>query len=214
MNRGIIESKKYIPWVLRQSRDIQVYCKLIDLLINDIKTRIDNWVSLIDFDSCPNNLLPLLASYVGYKYNYEESYDSNRLIIKNYPNMMRNRGNEIGISLATALGVNTLGEVDKVEALAMFRIDYDKSSRRVDVYIFYPTDFTELRNLIELVRPAGCGLQIIPAELIQTIDGIKIHSFETHTKYPYDSTRYTVSELSRVGFSEVAKDTDPLTGNE
>lgn len=154
MNRGIIESKKYVPWVLRQSRDIQVYCKLIDLLINDLKTRIDNWTSLIDFDSCPNNLLPLLASYVGYKYNYEESYDSNRLIIKNYPNMMRNRGNEIGISLATALGVNTLGEVDKVEALAMFRIDYDKSSRRVDVYIFYPTDFSELRNLIELVRPA------------------------------------------------------------
>ena len=210
MYRGIIESKKYIPWIVRQSRDIQVYCKLIDLLINDLKTRIDNWVSLIDYDSCPDPLLPLLASYVGYRYNYEESYYSNRLIIKNYANMMRNRGNEIGISLATALGVNTLGEIDKVEALSMFRIDYNKTDRRIDVYVFYPTNFVALRNLIELVRPAGCGLQIIPAELVQTIDGIKIHSFETHTKYPYDSTRYTVSELSRVGFSEVAKDTDSI----
>ena len=206
MNKKLIESKQFVPWVVRQSRDIQVYCKLIDLLINDIKTRIDNWTNLIDVNSCPDNLLPLLASYVGYKYNYQESYDSNRLIIKNYPYMMRNRGNEIGISLATALGVNTLGEIDKVEALSMFRIDYDKSSRRIDVYVFYPVDFVALRNLIELVRPAGCNVMVVPSELIQTIDGIKIHSYETHTKYPYDSTRYSVSELSRVGFSEVVNE--------
>ena len=53
MSTEILESKKYIPWVLRQSRDIQVYCKLIDLLINDFKTNTDNWIDLIDFSSCP-----------------------------------------------------------------------------------------------------------------------------------------------------------------
>ena len=64
MSTEILESKKYIPWVLRQSRDIQMYCKLIDLLINDFKTDTDNWVNLIDFDSCPNKLLPDRKSVV------------------------------------------------------------------------------------------------------------------------------------------------------
>ena len=89
MSTNIIESKKYIPWVLRQSRDVQALCKILDLLINDCKLNIDYWVSLIDFDSCPDRLLPLLASYVGYKYDYAESYSTNRLIMKHYPEMIR-----------------------------------------------------------------------------------------------------------------------------
>ena len=159
MSTEILESKKYIPWVLRQSRDIQMYCKLIDLLINDFKTDTDNWVNLIDFDSCPNKLLPLLASYVGYKYDYTESYNSNRLIIKHYPELIRNRGSETGLALATALSVNSLGEVDQVEALSMFRIDYVKSESRIDIYVFFPNNLSKIRELIEVVRPAGCGLQ-------------------------------------------------------
>lgn len=104
----IMESKKMIPWVLRQSRDMQAFCKVLDLLLNDYKTDVDYWVNLIDFDGCPDNLLPLLASYVGYKYDYKETYKTNRLIIKNYPNMIRNRGSEIGMRLAMALSVNAL----------------------------------------------------------------------------------------------------------
>lgn len=108
MATGIIESKNYIPWVVRQSRDMQAFCKIFDLLLNGFKTNVDYYINLIDFDGCPDNLLPLLASYVGYKYDYTESYDTNRLIIKHYPEMIRNRGSEVGISLATALSVNAL----------------------------------------------------------------------------------------------------------
>ena len=64
MSTGIIESKNYIPWVTRQSRDMQAFCKIFDLLLNSYKTNVDYWVSLIDFDQCPDKLLPLLAYYV------------------------------------------------------------------------------------------------------------------------------------------------------
>lgn len=50
MSNRIIESKKYLPWVVRQSRDMQAICKVLDLLINDFKTNVDYWVNLIDFD--------------------------------------------------------------------------------------------------------------------------------------------------------------------
>ena len=155
MSTSIIESKNYIPWVVRQSRDIQALCKVLDLLINSFKTNSDYWVNLIDFDSCPDQLLPLLASYVGYKYDYTESYDTNRLIIKHYPEMIRNRGSEIGMALATALSVNALGEIDKVEALNMFHINYERSEKKIKIYIYFPSNLSKIRDLIEVVRPAG-----------------------------------------------------------
>ena len=204
MSTDILESKNMIPNVLRQSRDMQAICKILDLLINNYKTNIDYWTSLIDFDGCPNHLLPLLASYVGYKYDYSESYDTNRLIIKHYPEMIRNRGSELGMSLATALSVNALGDIDKIEALSMFRLDYQKTSKKLYIYIYFPSNLSKIRDLIEVVRPAGCGVQLVAADIIQTIDGIEISDYiGIPKKYAYDHTRYEVSKEDKVAFSEV-----------
>ena len=204
MATKIIESKNFIPSVMRQSRDMQAICKTLDLLINDFKTNVDYWTSLIDFDTCPNNLLPLLASYVGYKYDYNESYDTNRLIMKYYPAMIRNRGSEIGISLATALSVNALGDIDKVEALAMFRTNYVKKDKKIYVYIYFPSNLSKIRDLIEVVRPAGCGIQLVASDIIQTLDGIQISDYiGVPSKFAYDHTRYDVSREDRVAFGEV-----------
>ena len=204
MSTDILESKNMIPNVLRQSRDMQAICKILDLLINNYKTNTDYWTSLIDFDTCPDHLLPLLASYVGYKYDYSESYDTNRLIIKHYPEMIRNRGSELGMSLATALSVNALGDIDKIEALSMFRLDYQKTSKKLYIYIYFPSNLSKIRDLIEVVRPAGCGVQLVAADIIQTIDGIEISDYiGIPKKYAYDHTRYEVSKEDKVAFSEV-----------
>lgn len=208
MKTSIIESKNMIPWIVRQSRDVQAICKVLDLLINSFKTNVDYWISLIDFDNCPDHLLPLLASYVGYKYDYKESYATNRLIIKHYPEMIRNRGSKLGISLATALSVNTIGEIDKVEALSMFNIDFKDLETGIKIYVYFPVDLVKVRDLIEVVRPAGCALELIPADIISTIDGIQIHSYEHGTRYSYDLTRYSVGDTDKVGFAEVAKQKD------
>ena len=203
MSTKILESKQFIPTVLRQSRDMQAFCKIFDLLINNIKTNTDYWANLVDFDGCPDHLLPLLASYVGYKYDPSESYDTNRLIIKNYPIMIRNRGSKIGISLAAALSVNALGDIDKIEALSMFNIEKVEKENKIKIYIFFPSNLKKIRDLLEVVRPAGCGMELVSSEVIQTIDGIKIHSYETYTKSRYDKVRYTVTDKDKVGFSEV-----------
>lgn len=203
MSTNIIESKKFIPWVMRQSRDVQALCKILDLLINYYKTNVDYWVSLVDFDTCPDQLLPLLASYVGYKYDYSESYDTNRLIIKHYPEMIRLRGSEVGMALATALSVNALGEIDKVEALAMFRLRYVKGEHKLYIYVYFPSNLSKIRDLIEVVRPAGCGVQLVAASIINTVDGIEISDYFDPKIFAYDFTRYTVGREDKVGFSEV-----------
>lgn len=142
----------------------------------------------------PNHLLPLLASYVGYRYDYTESYDTNRLIIKHYMYMIRNRGSELGMSLATALSVNALGEIDKVESLSMFHIDYIVKDGKIKIYIYFPANMSKIRDLIEVVRPAGVGLELIPAEIITTIDEIEIWTYVDPQKFSYDITRYTVRD--------------------
>lgn len=155
---------------------------------------------------CPNYLLPYLASFVGYKYDYTESYDTNRLIIKNYPAMIHNRGSSLGVSLAAALSVNALGEIDKVEALSMFKLEYVVKDNVIKIYIFFPSNLSKIRDLIEVVRPAGCGMELVPADIIQTIDGIEISDFLTATRYNYDLTRYSVGAEDKVGFAEVTSE--------
>ena len=85
----------------------------------------------------------------------------------------------------------------------MFNIEYQRDGNKVKIYIYFPANLSKVRDLIEVVRPAGCGLELVPAEIIQTIDGIQVHSYEYHTKFPYDSTRYEVSNKDKVGFAEV-----------
>ena len=58
--------------------------------------------------------------------------------------------------------------------------------------------------MIEVVRPAGCGVQLVAADIIQTIDGIAISDYiGIPKKYAYDHTRYEVSKSDKVAFSEV-----------
>ena len=88
----------------------------------------------------------------------------------------------------------------------MFKIEYTTTESAVKIYIFFPVSLSKVRDLLEVVRPAGCGMELVPAELISTIDGIQISDFVTATRYTYDLTRYSVGEDDKVGFAEVTNE--------
>lgn len=204
MNSKLIESRYMVPEAYSESRDYQVFLKLIDLIINAVKLDTDAFVNLINCDKCPDHMLPILASYVGYKYDYKESFDSNRMIIKYYPYLIRNRGNEIGIRLATALSVNAVGTLDDVELLSMFRIEYDRSTNKIQIYVYYPRYLSKIRDLIEVVRPAGVRLELIPSDIITTVDKIDIYDWAYTEGFDYKSSnRWKVSDENKVGFGQV-----------
>ena len=149
----VIRTRDYVPYYLSTSRDYQMVLALFDLLVNTIKTDIDTLVDNLDPYKCNYKLLELLASYVGYDYDYKESYDANRLIICHYIDMLRNRGNIIGLSMAAALSFNAKEDVDKMEELNMFSIEYIRTENKVAVYIYYPVYLQKIRDLCERVRP-------------------------------------------------------------
>lgn len=203
----MVESKTMVPKIYSRSRDYQALLKILDLLICVVKADVDNFVLLLDPMRCPAKMLPLLASYVGYDYDSKESYYTNRLIIKYYPMLIRNRGSEIGIKLATALSVNAVGEFDDLQMLSMFHIDYVEKEGKINIYIYYPNYLSKIRDLIEVVRPAGVRCELIPAEPINAIERINISDFwdAYRENYP-NSDRYKIGDKNRVGFGEVATD--------
>lgn len=181
----MIESKKLVPHAYARSRDYQVILKILDLLICACKSDIDNFVNILNPMKCKSNILPLLASYVGYKYDNKESVNTNRLIIKYYPSLIRNRGSETGIKLATALSVNAVGDKDDIEMLSMFHIDYVEKEGKINIYIYYPNYLSKIRDLIEVVRPAGVRCELIPAEPIESVERINIMDIMSSVTYNY-----------------------------
>lgn len=218
----MIETKNMVPLAYSRSREYQVFLKLLDLLINASKSEVDNFVDLINPDKCPDHMLPLLASYVNYDYDYRESYEANRLIIKHYNELIRNRGSDIGISLAVSLAITATGNFSDIDLLSLFRVDYDEDKGKINTYVYYPEYISKMKDLIEVVRPAGVRYEIIPAEYINTVEKINVHDYvhyENQEDY-LSSDRYKVDSLPNdkqhldengdpnyvdgVGFTEVA----------
>lgn len=207
----LIDSKENVPYTYRNSRDMQALLKLLDLILNAVKEEVDDLIDLLDPWSCPEQLLPLLASFVGYEYDIKETINANRMIIANYQALHHNRGSELGITMAAALSFNASDRDDEVESAGMFDVQYSDKEGKIVIYVFYPTYLQKIRDLLERVRPAGVRLEIVPAYEMQTVDKIEIHDFIKNERLPYDRTRYSIGDDTRVGFSEVTNKKEPKT---
>lgn len=206
---SIIKSKDYVPYFYRNSRDYQVFLNLIDLIVNVIKINIDTIPDNLDPTKCNYLLLELLASFVGYDYDHKETYEANRLIITNYINMIRNRGNMVGIKTSAALSFNAQDDEDRVEDLKMFDVQYVQSEHKIAIYVYVPSYLQKIRDLLEKTRPAGIPMEMIPAINVHTSDGIAFTDYINPELQDYDNTRREVSEKSRVGFGEVTRPGEP-----
>lgn len=206
---SIIKSKDYVPYFYRNSRDYQVFLNLVDLIVNVIKINIDTIPDNLDPTKCNYLLLELLASFVGYDYDHKETYEANRLIITNYINMIRNRGNMVGIKTSAALSFNAQDDEDRVEDLKMFDVQYVQSEHKIAIYVYVPSYLQKIRDLLEKTRPAGIPMEMIPAINVHTSDGVAFTDYINPELQDYDNTRREVSEKSKVGFGEVTRPGEP-----
>jgi phage tail-like protein len=164
----MIQSENYIPQVYRKERTIQVFTKLIDIILSVCKYDIDNIGNVYDANKCPEQLLPLLASTLNYKYNFSDTVTANRKIIDVFTIMEKNRGSKVGLLMATALSLTSLAiskdnaeiisNSDYIDALMNLKIyyDYDEALITID----YPNVYTLVRYLLDYVRPVGMRLKL------------------------------------------------------
>lgn len=211
-----IDSFKNVPLIYTTSRDYQALLKLFDILANVEKNDIDNLISCINADMCPSKYLPLLASYVGYDYNYDLPYDSNRTIIKYYPELIRNRGSNKGIMLACAVALNVSGLLNSATDVASYvNLMYTKEDGESLLTIFISNRAISpiLIDLLQVVRPAGLLLRIAPALTVRSYDKVNIDdeitslhgtvtAYNRNVVMPNTVADYSADDVNTVGGGE------------
>ena len=164
----MIQSRYLIPqYIAENSHDIHVFLRLIDLVANNSKSKSDDFINILNPDKCPDSLLPILASYYGYKYDYNETYDKNRTILKSYRNMIRYKGSAIGVNLAVATSIVMLIDKSIIDAQDLFDVAYyDKYYYCINCNYTSYTHFDECPNCGAL----GSALENKDGAIIVVID--------------------------------------------
>ena len=165
----VLNSKQYIPEVYARERDMQVFTTLIDILLTTSKYDIDTLYQLYDASICPEQFLPEFANTLNYVYDKANTVTSNRKILDIFMTMMKYKGSEIGLLMATALCLTSLDlsvkkleaadvNMDYITALSSLDIKYDYEN--ATIIIDYPNVYTQVRYLLDYVRPVGMWLQL------------------------------------------------------
>ena len=190
--------KGYVPEVYSESRDYRVFLRLLSLLISVLKDKVDRVPTLYSSDECPKDLLYLLADMVGYSLDSSRTTQSNRMIISNYPVMLRNRGSRTGLKMAAALSLNSKSSSPSY-SLDNILIEYDFDKGLIKIY--YPSDEELDFDLIEAVRPIGSRIQYIASTIRKNTEevDVKVDVFKDVDKWNKDRTEVG---KSKVGFGD------------
>lgn len=190
----------YTPEAYSNSRDYRVLLRQLSFISTVFKYNIDHFPDLYDADECPDHMLPLLASLVGYKYNDNKSVNSNRQIIKNFPFLIRNRGSELGIKLATILSINTSPYVTRSYSSESIVVSVDVPTGVISIY--YPNVKVDDWSLIEVVRPVGTRFRLFPSDIGESSEelDLKITARGIRRSRYYDES---VVDRSKVSYDDI-----------
>lgn len=200
----MIRSEDFTPEIYKNSRDYKALLTILDVVSNISKYEIDTLSDLYDPMKCDERVLPYLAEMIGYHYNIKDSVQENRVIINNFSKLLHYKGSELGIKLAAALSLNSVGNSDEIADLKFLEVIYDRKHGLI--YIVYPKTNTKVRNLIDYVRPVGMAAMLYAAAEQTNRDKIAITTDVEYIVRKYqtgkDSIDYAV-ELSEVSLGSL-----------
>ena len=191
--KSLIDMREFVPEYFGNNREFQVFLRAVNIALSVIKSNTDNFVpNLLNPLKCKARLLPLLSNYVGWDYLPSERIVTNRWITKLYPLMIRNRGNEIGLTLAIAMSVCLLGDSDEFSFEKSFSMEmdegldkYGRKINRLRIYLYVQSYLPVLKDLLERVRPAGMLIEFIPSQSISSTETISLTDEYSIMKYDY-----------------------------
>lgn len=164
-------TRQYVPDSYVDSRDYRVLLRQLGAVSTVFKYNIDHFPDLYNPDECPEHMLPLLATMVGYEYKESKSVESNRKIIKNFPYLIRNRGSMIGIKMAVVLSINT--DPNATEFSASHIIIEPRPEEGI-INVYYPRMDIVDWDLVEVVRPVGMRINLIQSDVAMLTEEVDI----------------------------------------
>lgn len=157
---SIIRTKNNVPQpYVSESRDFQIFTRVLDLVQNGVKFNVDSILNIVDTETIPTEYLTALKSKLGFFSTnvYEDSVL--RQILSAFPHIIRHKGSEIGIHMCINTFLNILGlrEGHKVDIINV----PDEGSEVNDAYTVVIglesnlEDTTILEDLLSYVLPIG-----------------------------------------------------------
>ena len=211
-----VNSNQYIPQVYGKERTIQVFTKLLDIILSVCKYNIDNLGDVYDAFRCPEQFLPVLADTLNYKYNFNDTVTSNRRIIDAFTLMEKYRGSRKGILMSMALSLTSsiasqdnaqlFDDEDYMNALKALNIEIDYEN--AEITIEYPNIYTVVRYLLDYVRPVGMTVNLlsVAGQTFNTDEMLVYADMENLTK-EYDPDFDSFVNSSAVNLSSIGDDT-------
>lgn len=199
-------TKNYVPESYVDSRDYRVFLRQLSSLITVFKYNIDHAINLYDPDECPDQLINLLGSMVGYLIvdTQEISISNKRKIIKDFPYAIQNRGGLLGIKLMIILCMN-LCSTDSTTYFTDDDIDVNISDIEEGIIeINYPASIKDLVDwsLLEYVRPVGTSFIFTVSSIANSEESIEFRD-KIH-KYSHESKDPTIMDNTDTNFSTIS----------
>lgn len=200
----MIRLERLVPEIYRDSRDFRVFLKLFSLIVDVQKHDIDNWTTLYDPMLCPDEFLPLLSDFIGYRYDSSLSVTENRVIMSEFNTVIKNKGSEIGLRLAAALSMNAQLASDPdsdeyiraVSQLQFLELFYNPETGVIQ--IFYPRDLTKIRDIFKYVRPVGSFLELVLTEFPEPESDLALSARATVTRRRFTDVDYDDNAVNKL----------------
>lgn len=153
---------------VNESRDFQLISRLYDLVFQSTRFSIDSMSKISDTIRCNDNLLPLIATKVGFFTDLNLTSKSDRMILSAFPYILKYKGSLKSVELTANLFgriVNSHVDVRQdPEDKNHIILNFDKFSPNIDI----------LYALLNYIRPTGI---VIDFEMV-TKDSVAI-AYET-----------------------------------
>lgn len=165
---AVFRLQEHVPDVYaRKSRDFQLLCNVFDCMNNAVKYDIDSIRDVTDTNLCNDRLLNLLQTKLGFFTNKHMNSDTQRIILKAFPYMIKNKGSTKGIKQAIYTFLKTQGVNGVVTVQVINRENVNKMVDNKSVNTIANTyvvelgmqtrvlDTTILTEILKYIIPAG-----------------------------------------------------------
>lgn len=140
-------------YYVNSSRDFQLFCRLYDVAFSAAKYAAEGVADITDVYNCSENLLPFLATKVGF-FDYKDiPLDALRMIISAFPCLIRKKGSLSGIEDCIYLYLR-YNHSDNIK----FEINFVQDHIVITLEKAFSNQYI-LEAMLKYIIPAGCYVQ-------------------------------------------------------
>lgn len=156
----MLNVESFVPAVyVKESRDFQMFCKALEIIINDVKYNADTITDVYNPFKCRNRMLELLCTLYNYQPRRDISDTELRIILANYMYLVKHKGTRKGIEAAISLAVKLTGKSLSWSCDIQTKDNQGNSLHKVIVSISGTYDRRYLQEFMNVVLPVGYVLE-------------------------------------------------------